>query len=86
VTLGTISLLPVIQQRLTEAKVVPGVARIAQLPIATCVEKSLRSSFGAKTNMSNTTDSERIRVEVEEGNIVDVCCWETNQTNDIPVA
>lgn len=44
------------------------------------------ASFADKTNLSNTTDSESERVEVdaEEDSVV-VTWWETNQTDEIPV-
>jgi hypothetical protein len=44
-------------------------------------------TFGDKINLSNTTDADSTRVEIdEEGNSVFVSWWETNQTSDIPVA
>ncbi len=44
-------------------------------------------TFGNKVNLSNTTDADSTRAEIdaEEENVV-VSWWETNQTNDIPVA
>src|SRR5215212_5800599 len=44
-------------------------------------------TFGDKINLSNTTDADSTRVEIdEEGDSVFVSWWETNQTADIPVA
>jgi hypothetical protein len=44
-------------------------------------------TFGDKINLSNTTDADSTRVEIdEEGDSVFVSWWETNQTSDIPVA
>jgi hypothetical protein len=44
-------------------------------------------TFGDKINLSNTTDADSTRVEIdEEGNSVFVSWWETNQTSDTPVA
>ena len=44
-------------------------------------------TFGDKINLSNTTDSDSTRVEIEEeGDSVYVTWWETNQTDDTPVA
>lgn len=43
-------------------------------------------SFADKINLSNTTDSESERVEVDsDGESVVVTWWETNQTDEIPV-
>lgn len=45
-------------------------------------------SFADKINLSNTTESESERVEVNadgECVIVVVTLWETNQTNEIPI-
>lgn len=44
------------------------------------------ASFADKTNLSNTTDSDSTRVEVDsdEDSVV-VTWWETNQTDEIPV-
>jgi hypothetical protein len=43
--------------------------------------------FADKINLSNTTDADSTRVEIdEEGDSVFVSWWETNQTSDIPVA
>lgn len=43
-------------------------------------------SFADKINLSNTTDSESERVELEsDGESVVVTWWETNQTDEIPV-
>src|SRR5919107_4741033 len=44
-------------------------------------------TFGDKINLSNTTNADSTRVEIdEEGDSVFVSWWETNQTSDIPVA
>jgi hypothetical protein len=44
-------------------------------------------AFGDKINLSNTTDADSTRLEIdEEGDSVFVSWWETNQTSDIPVA
>jgi hypothetical protein len=44
-------------------------------------------SFGDKINLSNTTDSDSTRAEIDsDGNNVIVTWWETNQTDDTPVA
>jgi hypothetical protein len=44
-------------------------------------------TFGDKINLSNTTDADSWRVEIAaEGADVLVTWWETNQTNDTPVA
>jgi hypothetical protein len=44
------------------------------------------ASFSDKTNLSNTTDSDSERVELDsDGESVVVTWWETNQTDDIPV-
>jgi hypothetical protein len=44
-------------------------------------------TFGDKINLSNTTNADSTRVEIdEEGNSVFISWWETNQTSDIPVA
>jgi hypothetical protein len=43
-------------------------------------------SFADKINLSNTTDSESERVELDsDGESVVVTWWETNQTDEIPV-
>jgi hypothetical protein len=43
-------------------------------------------SFTDKINLSNTTDSESERVELDsDGESVVVTWWETNQTDEIPV-
>jgi hypothetical protein len=43
-------------------------------------------TFGDKINLSNTTDADSRRAEVEaEGDSVFVTWWETNQTSDTPV-
>jgi hypothetical protein len=43
-------------------------------------------TFGDKINLSNTTDADSTRVEIdEEGDSVFVSWWETNQTSDTPV-
>lgn len=45
------------------------------------------ATFGNKINLSNTTESDSWRVEIDgEGDNVIVSWWETNQTSDIPVA
>jgi hypothetical protein len=45
------------------------------------------ATFSNKTNLSNTTDADSWRVEIAgEGDNVIVSWWETNQTNDTPVA
>jgi hypothetical protein len=45
------------------------------------------ATFGDKINLSNTTDADSWRVEIDgEGDNVIVSWWETNQTSDIPVA
>jgi hypothetical protein len=42
-------------------------------------------AIGDKINLSNTTDADSTRVEIdEEGDSVFVSWWETNQTSDIP--
>ncbi len=44
-------------------------------------------SFGDKMNLSNSTDTHSWRVEMAgEGDTLVVSWWDTNQTNDIPVA
>jgi hypothetical protein len=44
------------------------------------------SSFSDKINLSNTTDSESERVELDsDGESLVVTWWETNQTDEIPV-
>lgn len=44
-------------------------------------------TFGDKINLSNTTDADSWRVEIAgEGPNVVVSWWETNQTDDTPVA
>jgi hypothetical protein len=43
-------------------------------------------TFGDKINLSNTTNADSTRVEIDsDGNSVVVMWWETNQTDDIPV-
>ena len=43
-------------------------------------------SFGDKINLSNTTDANSTRVEIDsDENSVVVTWWETNQTVDVPV-
>jgi hypothetical protein len=43
-------------------------------------------TFGDKINLSNTTDAESTRVEIDsDGDSVVVTWWETNQTSDTPV-
>lgn len=43
-------------------------------------------SFGDKINLSNTTDSDSTRAEIEsDADSVVVTWWETNQTSDTPV-
>lgn len=43
-------------------------------------------TFGDKINLSNTTNADSTRVEIDsDGNSVVVTWWETNQTSDIPV-
>jgi hypothetical protein len=43
--------------------------------------------FGDKINLSNTTDADSTRVEIdEEGASVFVSRWETNHTSDTPAA
>jgi hypothetical protein len=43
-------------------------------------------SFADKINLSNTTDSESERVELDsDGESIVVTWWETNQTDEIPV-
>ena len=45
------------------------------------------SSFGDKINLSNTTDADSTRVEIDsDADSVVVTWWETNQTDDTPVA
>jgi hypothetical protein len=44
------------------------------------------SSFGEKINLSNTTDADSTRVEIDsDADSVVVTWWETNQTHDTPV-
>lgn len=44
------------------------------------------TSFGDKINLSNTTDAESTRVEIDsDADSVVVTWWETNSTNDTPV-
>ena len=44
-------------------------------------------TFGDKINLSNTTDAESSRAEIAaDGENVVVSWWETNQTDDIPIA
>ena len=44
------------------------------------------ASFSDKINLSNTTDSESERVELDsDGESLVVTWWETNQTDEIPV-
>ena len=43
-------------------------------------------TFGDKINLSNTTDAESTRVEIDsDTNNVVVTWWETNDTSDVPV-
>ena len=43
-------------------------------------------TFGDKINLSNTTNADSTRVEIDsDANSVVVTWWETNQTSDIPV-
>jgi hypothetical protein len=43
-------------------------------------------TFGDKINLSNTTNADSTRVEIDsDGNSVVVTWWETNQTDDTPV-
>ena len=45
------------------------------------------TTFGDKINLSNTTEADSWRVEIDaEGDNVIVSWWEMNQTSDIPVA
>ena len=45
------------------------------------------ATFGDRINLSNTTDADSERVEIDgEADTVVVSWWETNQTSDIPVA
>jgi hypothetical protein len=45
------------------------------------------ATFGDRINLSNTTDVDSGRVEIDaEADTVVVSWWETNQTSDIPVA
>ena len=45
------------------------------------------ATFGDKINLSNTTDTNSTRAEIDaEGDNVIVSWWETNQTSDTPVA
>lgn len=44
------------------------------------------ASFGDRINLSNTTDADSTRVEIDsEADSVVVTWWETNQTDDTPV-
>ena len=44
------------------------------------------TSFGDKINLSNTTDADSTRVEIDsDADSVVVTWWETNQTDDTPV-
>src|SRR5918997_1877221 len=44
------------------------------------------TTFGDKINLSNTTNADSTRVEIdEEGDRVYVSWWETNQTHDTPM-
>jgi hypothetical protein len=44
-------------------------------------------TFGDKINLSNTTNADSTRAEIAaEGSQVVVTWWETNQTDDVPVA
>ena len=44
------------------------------------------SSFGDKINLSNTTDADSTRAEIDsDADSVVVTWWETNQTDDTPV-
>jgi hypothetical protein len=44
------------------------------------------ASFGDKINLSNTTDADSTRVEIDsDADSVVVTWWETNQTDDTPV-
>jgi hypothetical protein len=43
-------------------------------------------TFGDKINLSNTTDAESTRVEIDsDADSVVVTWWETNDTSDVPV-
>lgn len=43
-------------------------------------------TFGDKINLSNTTDADSTRVEIDsDADSVVVTWWETNQTDDTPV-
>ena len=43
-------------------------------------------TFGDKINLSNTTNADSTRVEIDsDGNSVVVTWWETNETSDVPV-
>jgi hypothetical protein len=44
------------------------------------------ASFADKTNLSNTTDSdsERVEVDADEDSVI-ITWWETNQTDETPV-
>jgi hypothetical protein len=45
------------------------------------------ATFGDKINLSNTTNSDSTRAEIDSGaDSVVVIWWETNQTSDAPVA
>jgi hypothetical protein len=43
-------------------------------------------TFGDRINLSNTTDADSTRVEIDsDADSIVVTWWETNQTNDTPV-
>lgn len=43
-------------------------------------------TFGDKVNLSNTTNADSTRVEIDsDANSVVITWWETNQTSDVPV-
>jgi hypothetical protein len=43
-------------------------------------------TFGDKINLSNTTNDQSTRVEIDsDANSVVVTWWETNETSDLPV-
>ena len=45
-----------------------------------------RKNFGDKINLSNTTDADSTRVEIDsDADSVVVTWWETNETSDVPV-
>lgn len=48
--------------------------------------RPMAASFANKTNLSNTTDSdsERVEVDADEDSVV-ITWWETNQTDETPV-